>query len=99
MHVVGASAAIWITTIILAFYVNPIMDWLKKNQKSAASSTSEEEIESVTSSSGISPLSSEKGVSLAGKTFRNAPGKGTSSWWGNGPKERTGSQKAGDSNV
>jgi hypothetical protein len=79
------------------------MDWFKggakENQKPAASSTSREETKSVSSSSETSPLRSEKGMSLTGKTFHSVPGKGTSSWWGNGLKERTGSQKVGDSNV
>jgi hypothetical protein len=89
MHIVGASAAIWTTTIVLAFYVNPIMDWFKggpkKNQNPAASST-------------LSPLRSGKGMSVAGKTIHNVPENGTS-WWGNRPRKRTRSQKAGDSHV
>ena len=71
MHIVGASAAIWTTTIVLAFYVNPIMDWFKggpkKNQNPAASST-------------LSLLRSGKGMFVAGKTIHNAPENGTS-WW------------------
>jgi len=93
IHIVGASAAIWITTLILAYYVNDIMDWFKGKEKQnpAASATSRKGIKSVSSSSKTSLLRSGKGVSLAGK--------GTSSRRGNGPKERTGLQKAGDSIV
>jgi len=101
MHVVGASAAIWITTLVLAFYVNPIMDWFKGkgNQNPATNSTSGKENKSVSSSSNTSPHRSEKDVPLAGKAFLNVPGKGTFSWRGNGLKERTGYQEAGYSHV
>jgi hypothetical protein len=96
MHAVGASAAIWITTLVLAFYVNPIMDWFKGkgNREPATDSTAGKENKSVSSSSKTSPHRSLKDVLLAEKAFLNVLGKGTFSW-GNGLKERTGHQEAG----
>jgi hypothetical protein len=87
-------------TLVLAFYVNDIMGWFKKggpkeNQKPAASSTSGREIKSASSSSESSPPRSEKGVSLVGKAFHNVPGKGTSLWQRNGPKEGRDLEKQG----
>jgi hypothetical protein len=101
MHVVGTSAAIWIATLILAFYVNDIMDWVKKkgNQNQVTDSTSGKENKSVPSSPKTSPHRSEKDVPLGGKAFLSVPGKGTFSWRGNGLKERTGHQEAGYSHV
>ena len=100
MHIVGASAAIWIITILLAFSVNPIMDWFKggpkENQNPAASSTSRGGTKSVSSLPETSPPRSGKGMSVTEKITHNVQEKGTSSWW---PRERTRSQKAGDSHV